>query len=54
MDENYTAVESSTRRHPQSRGRALSVVLIRLAEIMARDGGRTMGEVLLNRTLGCT
>jgi hypothetical protein len=51
MDENHTAVESSSSRHPQHRGRAMSVVLTRLAETMAREGDRTTDEVLLNRDI---
>jgi hypothetical protein len=51
MDGNHTAVESSLSRHPQDWGRALSVVLTRLAETMAREGGGTTDEVLLNREI---
>lgn len=51
MDENHTAVELSSSRHPQDWGRAMSVVLTRLAETMAREGGRTTDEVLLNRDI---
>ncbi len=51
MDENPTAVESSSSRHPQDWGRAMSVVLTRLAQTIAREGGETTDEVLMNRDI---
>lgn len=51
MDENHTAVESSSSRHPQDWGRAMSVVLTRLAETKVREGGGTTDEVLVNRDI---
>jgi hypothetical protein len=51
MDENHTAAESSSSRHPQDWGRALSVVLTRLAETMALEGGGTTDEVLVDREI---
>lgn len=51
MDENHTVVESSSSQHPQDWGRAMSVVLTRLAETMTREGGRTTDEALVNRDI---
>jgi hypothetical protein len=51
MDENHRAVESSSSRHPQDWGRAMSVVLTRLAEKMALEGGETLDEVLVGRDI---
>jgi hypothetical protein len=51
MDENHTAIESSSSRHPQDWGRAMSVVLTRLAETMALESGGTTDEVLVNRDI---
>ncbi len=51
MDENPTAVESSSSRHPQDWGRAMSVVLTRLAQTMAGEGGGNTDEVLVNRDI---
>jgi hypothetical protein len=51
MGENHTAAESSSSRHPQDWGRAVSVVLARLAETMARESGGTSDEVLMHRDI---
>jgi hypothetical protein len=50
-DENHTAVESSSSRRPQDWEPATSAVLTRLAETLARDGGRTPDKVLLHRNI---
>jgi hypothetical protein len=55
MDENHTAVESSSSRHPQDWGRAMSVVLTRLAEtLVSEGGGGTVDEVLVDREIRLT
>jgi hypothetical protein len=49
MDATHTADEWSTSRHPQDWGRALSMVLARLAEQLAEDEGGKIDEVLVDR-----
>jgi hypothetical protein len=54
MQENHVAVQTSSSRHPHDWGRALSVVLTRLAEDLAREGLGQPDEVLLDREIRLT
>jgi hypothetical protein len=54
MQENHVAAQTSSSRHPHDWGRALSVVLTRLAEDLSGEGLGQPDEVLLDRQIRLT